>query len=135
MTPWWRGRPTMDGKTDRGASSPAKPAFTMPDPLSHTMALTSPSSASGFAGGRVRRGILNQSVPDTFGGRADDDAPTPTRVALPRCNSTAARLRTQSPPPAEQPTCGHGAQALVTEVNKEGVLCCSGYLIWHLRGF
>lgn len=26
MTPWWRGRPTMDGKTARGASSPAKPA-------------------------------------------------------------------------------------------------------------
>ena len=23
MTPWWRGRPTMEGKTARGASSPA----------------------------------------------------------------------------------------------------------------
>jgi hypothetical protein len=26
MTPLWRGRPTIDGKTARGASSPAKPA-------------------------------------------------------------------------------------------------------------
>ena len=42
---WWRGRPTMEGKTARGASSPAKPLLTMPDPLSHTSALTSPSSA------------------------------------------------------------------------------------------
>lgn len=46
MTPWCLGRPTIEGKTARGASSPAKPAFTMPDPLSHTMALTSPSSAA-----------------------------------------------------------------------------------------
>jgi hypothetical protein len=35
----------MEGKTARGASSPAKPAFTMPEPLSHTMALISFSSA------------------------------------------------------------------------------------------
>lgn len=44
MTPWWRGRPTMEGKTARGASSPANPALTMPDPLSTTNALISPSS-------------------------------------------------------------------------------------------
>lgn len=41
---WWRGRPTMDGKTARGASSPAKPAFTSPEPLSHTRAVVSSSS-------------------------------------------------------------------------------------------
>ena len=40
MTPWWRGRPTIDGKTARGASSPAKPAFTIPEPLSTTSAAT-----------------------------------------------------------------------------------------------
>lgn len=41
---WWRGRPTMEGKTARGASSPAKPAFTSPEPLSHTRAVVSSSS-------------------------------------------------------------------------------------------
>jgi len=40
---WWRGRPTMEGKTARGASSPAKPALHMPDPLSQTRAVTSSS--------------------------------------------------------------------------------------------
>ena len=40
---WWRGRPTMDGKTARGASSPAKPALHMPEPLSTTKAATSSS--------------------------------------------------------------------------------------------
>lgn len=41
---WWRGRPTMDGKTARGASSPAKPALHMPEPLSQTRAATSSSA-------------------------------------------------------------------------------------------
>ena len=40
---WWRGRPTMEGKTARGASSPAKPALHMPEPLSITSADTSSS--------------------------------------------------------------------------------------------
>ncbi len=40
---WWRGRPTMEGKTARGASSPAKPALHMPDPLSTTRAAASSS--------------------------------------------------------------------------------------------
>ena len=40
---WWRGRPTIDGKTARGASSPAKPALHMPEPLSITRAATSSS--------------------------------------------------------------------------------------------
>ncbi|KAJ7663025.1 hypothetical protein B0H17DRAFT_1092949 [Mycena rosella] len=43
MTPWWRGRPTMEGKTARGASSPANPALHMPEPLSRTRAATSSS--------------------------------------------------------------------------------------------
>lgn len=34
----------MEGKTARGASSPAKPAFTSPEPLSHTRAVVSSSS-------------------------------------------------------------------------------------------
>merc|ERR1712127_826620 len=37
------GRPTMEGKTARGASSPANPALHMPDPLSTTRAATSSS--------------------------------------------------------------------------------------------
>lgn len=40
---WWRGLPTMDGKTARGASSPAKPALHIPEPLSTTKAATSSS--------------------------------------------------------------------------------------------
>jgi hypothetical protein len=34
----------MDGKTARGASSPAKPALHIPDPLSTTKAATSSSA-------------------------------------------------------------------------------------------
>jgi len=41
---WCLGRPTMDGKTALGASSPAKPALHIPDPLSTTKAATSSSS-------------------------------------------------------------------------------------------
>ncbi|RNA22472.1 heterogeneous nuclear ribonucleo D0 [Brachionus plicatilis] len=41
ITPWCRGLPTMDGKTALGASSPAKPALHMPEPLSITNAATS----------------------------------------------------------------------------------------------
>ena len=33
ITPWCLGRPTMEGNTARGASSPANPALTMPEPL------------------------------------------------------------------------------------------------------
>ena len=40
---WWRGRPTMDGKTALGASSPANPALHMPEPLSTTRAAVSSS--------------------------------------------------------------------------------------------
>jgi len=42
------GEITMDGKTARGASSPAKPALHMPDPLSTTKAATSSSHMFGF---------------------------------------------------------------------------------------
>lgn len=41
---WCLGRPTMEGKTARGASSPAKPALHSPEPLSHTRAVLSSSS-------------------------------------------------------------------------------------------
>lgn len=34
----------MEGNTALGASSPAKPAFTKPEPLSHTKAVVSSSS-------------------------------------------------------------------------------------------
>jgi hypothetical protein len=51
ITPGWRGRPITDGKTARGASSPAKPAFTMPEPLSHTRAATSSSAIVSLACG------------------------------------------------------------------------------------
>ncbi|RNA00284.1 beta [Brachionus plicatilis] len=41
MTPWCLGRPTIDGNTALGASSPAKPALHIPEPLSTTKAATS----------------------------------------------------------------------------------------------
>jgi len=40
---WYRGRPTMDGNTALGASSPANPALHIPEPLSTTRAATSSS--------------------------------------------------------------------------------------------
>merc|ERR1712121_246831 len=43
ITPWWRGRPTIEGNTALGASSPANPALHIPDPLSTTRAATSSS--------------------------------------------------------------------------------------------
>lgn len=47
----------MEGKTARGASSPAKPALHRPDPLSHTRAVLSSSShmTAGGAVGEQRR--------------------------------------------------------------------------------
>ena len=53
----------MDGKTARGASSPAKPALHMPEPLSTTRAATSSSDCKrrgyhGLGGGERRRGRL-----------------------------------------------------------------------------
>ena len=44
ITPWCLGRPTMEGNTARGASSPAKPALHIPEPLSTTKAATSSSA-------------------------------------------------------------------------------------------
>ena len=46
ITPWCLGRPTMEGNTARGASSPAKPALHIPEPLSTTKAATSSSAIS-----------------------------------------------------------------------------------------
>merc|ERR1740137_379531 len=48
ITPWWRGRPTMGGKTALGASSPANPALHMPEPLSQARAATSSSHIFGY---------------------------------------------------------------------------------------
>lgn len=42
---WCLGLPTMEGKTARGASSPAKPALHIPEPLSTTRAAISSSMA------------------------------------------------------------------------------------------
>lgn len=52
----------MDGNTALGASSPAKPAFTRPEPLSHTRAVVSSSShmASGFC--KISKAVEMRSV-------------------------------------------------------------------------
>ena len=64
MTPWCLGRPTIEGKTARGASSPAKPALHMPDPLSTTRAATSSSHIlSGcWSAGKVVMNFRNEQV-------------------------------------------------------------------------
>lgn len=53
----------MDGNTALGASSPAKPAFTRPEPLSHTRAVVSSSShmVSGFCKDRNAMETLSVS--------------------------------------------------------------------------
>eukprot|EP00420_Gonyaulax_spinifera_P033466 CAMPEP_0197880180 /NCGR_PEP_ID=MMETSP1439-20131203/8061_1 /TAXON_ID=66791 /ORGANISM="Gonyaulax spinifera, Strain CCMP409" /LENGTH=67 /DNA_ID=CAMNT_0043499727 /DNA_START=12 /DNA_END=212 /DNA_ORIENTATION=- len=66
MMPGILGRPTMEGNTARGASSPAKPALHMPLPLSTTRAATSssPMAATVFAeteAGGVRAGWASRS--------------------------------------------------------------------------
>lgn len=66
----------MDGKTARGASSPAKPAFTSPEPLSHTRAVVSSSS---HILAQLRRGLQVEN-----------------RVARPHC------LRWRWPPPTRR---------------------------------
>ena len=48
LTPGCFGRPTIEGKTALGASSPAKPALHIPDPLSNTSAWTSSSAILEF---------------------------------------------------------------------------------------
>lgn len=53
----------MDGKTARGASSPAKPAFTSPEPLSHTRAVVSSSS---HILAQLRRGLQVEERGKTY---------------------------------------------------------------------
>uniref|UniRef100_M4BMS8 Uncharacterized protein n=1 Tax=Hyaloperonospora arabidopsidis (strain Emoy2) TaxID=559515 RepID=M4BMS8_HYAAE len=55
MMPKCLGRPTIEGNTARGASSPANPALHMPEPLSTTRAWTS-SSAMGKEGEEEEEG-------------------------------------------------------------------------------
>lgn len=62
----------MDGNTALGASSPAKPAFTRPEPLSHTSAVVSSSSHMVFGFCKDRKAA------ETNGGSSAEDAPPPT---------------------------------------------------------
>lgn len=58
---WCRGRPTMEGKTARGASSPAKPALQSPEPLSQTRAVVSSSHMVG-PGEAGAQGVLGEKL-------------------------------------------------------------------------
>lgn len=51
MMLWCQGRPTMDGNTAWGASSPAKPTLHMPESLSMTSAVLSSSIVISGGGG------------------------------------------------------------------------------------
>lgn len=82
MFTWCLGRPTMDGKTALGASSPAKPALTSPEPLSHTSAVVSSSS-------------------HIFGGR---HGPEKQRGGASRPPRTARRCRRSLPSPPDGPS-------------------------------
>merc|ERR1719162_2181050 len=63
VMPGMLGLPTMEGKTARGASSPAKPALHMPEPLSTTSAATSSSSPMlKKDGGHLHQCLLNLSL-------------------------------------------------------------------------
>jgi hypothetical protein len=100
MTPWCLGRPTMEGKTARGASSPANPAFTMPEPLSHTMALTSPSSAAG-AWGACSWGGEAQTTLNCFTSRwISDWQRVWTPSGCPQLHRRACRASWRCTPPA-----------------------------------
>ena len=55
------GRPTIDGKIARGASSPAKPHLTMPLPLSHTIAATTASAMTREATSKCKTNTLSQN--------------------------------------------------------------------------
>lgn len=52
----------MDGNTALGASSPAKPAFTRPEPLSHTRAVVSSSSHMAFGFCKDRKAVETHSA-------------------------------------------------------------------------
>ena len=75
-----------EGKTARGASSPAKPALTMPEPLSHTRAATSSSAIVVVVGGRVICGAEGSGASEPGAGRAGQD-----RVRTGQVNHTEKR--------------------------------------------
>ena len=93
----------MDGNTALGASSPAKPAFTRPEPLSHTRAVVSSSShmVSGFckdgkavetlgvSGGRPR----HRERPPSPGAYGHPQPPARRRPEGEAINATRAELR------------------------------------------
>ena len=102
----------MEGNTALGASSPAKPAFTRPEPLSHTRAVVSSSShmVSGFCKGQEGRGDARRDsagVPDgpsALPSRGPTDVPGPEpRAAGQGCGGGhPGGLRS----PGSRPRCG-----------------------------
>lgn len=89
----------MDGNTALGASSPAKPAFTRPEPLSHTRAVVSSSShmVSGFCKDGKAKEALSVSgkrppSPGTYG-HLRPPASSPLRGAILRGKQSKPRRR------------------------------------------
>lgn len=92
----------MEGNTALGASSPAKPAFTRPEPLSHTRAVVSSSShmVSDFCKGQEGRGDTRRvSTGGPAGPRALPSwGPTDTPSPDPRSTGKGAAEGTRPEP-------------------------------------
>lgn len=83
----------MDGKTARGASSPANPALTKPEPLSHTRAVV--SSSSHISGSHLpvpgaERHKISEPPPPRF---PDGPPPPPPLPAERECDLAALVVR------------------------------------------
>ena len=70
----------MEGKTARGASSPAKPALHMPEPLSTTRAATSSSHILSVLSGT---GVVKPG--DPRGSECEDTGPDSAYIAAQDC--------------------------------------------------
>lgn len=110
----------MDGNTALGASSPAKPAFTRPEPLSHTRAVVSSSSHMVFGFCRDRKAVVMHGAPDreappaecpssrgTYGHPQPPCRAHQSRGTAERVVSSVAPLAQGCSEPGRK-TCGHG---------------------------
>lgn len=84
MIPWCLGLPTIDGKTARGASSPAKPALHIPEPLSITNAATSSRGELVLNRVKCKRVVPRPFLHGKARARQKGGATTPTNTRTPR---------------------------------------------------
>lgn len=116
---WCRGRPTMEGKTARGASSPANPALQRPEPLSQTRAVVSSSHMVGPGVVGVQ-GDLGEKLGQKRGTlikRLEGERVMPHRVRLRGCEGPWGCAVLKNPPhPMPRGGCGSNPSAAVLGV-------------------